>query len=275
MPPPSEGTTHAVYARRTSGVAAYTGLRGAVNDCDASLGSANTGKLAMMDEHAASPHRQPQPARSSGLCAAFIELLPISGVSISVFDGAGRQSTICASDALAARLDELQFELGVGPHWDAMHTAAPVLVPQLQLASPAQWAPFASAAVELGVGALFAFPMVMGAVTVGVVDLYASAPHELDTHDLATAIRLTSGVVRQAVHAGMQSASDASIAEQSAPAMRREVHQATGMILVQLNSTATEAFARLRAYAFATERTVQDVAHDVVTWTLDFGDLPD
>ena len=243
--------------------------------CGGSLGSANPGKLTMTDEHAASPHRQPQPALSTELCAPFIELLPISGVSVSVFDDSGGQSTVCASDALAARLDELQFELGVGPHWDALRTAKPVLVPQLYESPPAEWALFASAAIELGVGALFAFPMVMGAVTVGVVDLYASAPHELDAHDLATAMSLTTGVARQAVQAGLQSASDTSIAEQTAPAMRREVHQATGMILVQLNSTATEAFARLRAHAFSTGRTVQDVAHDVVTWTLDFGNLPD
>ena len=52
--------------------------------------------------------------------------------------------------------------------------------------------------------------------------------------------------------------------------MRREVHQATGMVLVQLNTTATDAFLRLRSHAFASGRTVQDVAHDVVTRQLDF-----
>jgi AmiR/NasT family two-component response regulator len=57
--------------------------------------------------------------------------------------------------------------------------------------------------------------------------------------------------------------------------MRREVHQATGMILAQLNVPATEAFFRLRAHAFATGRTVQDVAHDVVTRILDFRELTD
>ena len=59
------------------------------------------------------------------------------------------------------------------------------------------------------------------------------------------------------------------------PAMRREVHQATGMILVQLDTTATIAYSRLQAYAFANGRTVQDVARDVVRRHLSFRSLPE
>lgn len=61
----------------------------------------------------------------------------------------------------------------------------------------------------------------------------------------------------------------------AARAMRREVHQATGMIIVQLGTDPTSAFMRLRAHAFASERSVESVAHDVVSRILDFADLPD
>jgi hypothetical protein len=54
------------------------------------------------------------------------------------------------------------------------------------------------------------------------------------------------------------------------PALRREVHQATGMILVQLDTSATVAYSRLQAYAFANGQSVQAVAHDVVTGKLTF-----
>jgi AmiR/NasT family two-component response regulator len=57
------------------------------------------------------------------------------------------------------------------------------------------------------------------------------------------------------------------------PTMRREVHQATGMILMQLETTATEAFSLLRAHAFSSGRTVEDVAKDVVARLLDFRQL--
>jgi AmiR/NasT family two-component response regulator len=49
-----------------------------------------------------------------------------------------------------------------------------------------------------------------------------------------------------------------------APELRRDVHQATGMISGQLDVTMTEAFARLRAHAVASERTIMAIARDVV-----------
>jgi AmiR/NasT family two-component response regulator len=47
------------------------------------------------------------------------------------------------------------------------------------------------------------------------------------------------------------------------------------MILVQLGISATDAFARLRAYSFAAGRPVTDVARDVVERRIDFTVLPD
>jgi hypothetical protein len=206
----------------------------------------------------------------------FMELLPISGVSVSVFDQSGRQSTVWASNPLAARLDELQFELGEGPHWDALRLARPVLVPELGPDQFAAWPMLSSYIAELSIAAVFSFPMFMGAVTVGVTDLYRSIPGALDAADIATAVRLTRQFARATVQRALDSATNESGAElPSTPAMRREVHQATGMILVQLNLSATEAFARLRAHAFVTGRSVQSVAHDVVSRTIDFRELGD
>jgi AmiR/NasT family two-component response regulator len=46
---------------------------------------------------------------------------------------------------------------------------------------------------------------------------------------------------------------------------RNSAHQATGMISVQLGVTVGEAFARLRARAFADDRPLSELAIDVVT----------
>lgn len=59
------------------------------------------------------------------------------------------------------------------------------------------------------------------------------------------------------------------------PETRREVQQATGMILVKLNTTASEALMRLKAYAFAANQTIDEVARSVVTRRLDFRDIPE
>jgi AmiR/NasT family two-component response regulator len=45
---------------------------------------------------------------------------------------------------------------------------------------------------------------------------------------------------------------------------RVEIDQATGMLTVQLGVSAGEAFARLRAYAYAQDRRLADVAGDIV-----------
>ena len=219
--------------------------------------------------------RPPDPPGRQPLCGLFVDELPVTSASISVFDSAGRQSTVCASNQVAARLDALQLELGEGPQWDALRTSEPVLVPSLRDDEVGRWPTFTIGALELGVLALFAFPMFVGAATVGVVGLSSTTRGPLDARHLTTAARLTRSITRRSVQWALDEARDNLTAEvPAAPAMRREVHQATGMILAQLDVTATEAFARLRAHAFATSRTVEEVAHSVVTRELDFRDLP-
>ncbi len=218
--------------------------------------------------------RDGRPAGGESLCAVFPRELRVAWASVSVFDGAGRQSTICATDPVASRLDELQLELGEGPQWDALRTARPVLVPSLD-EPPTPWPAFAAAARQLGVNAVFALPMFLGAVTVGVVGLASPRMVTLGPAEVMSAARLTSRITRSAVMRALKWADeDGSPEGPSNPAMRREVHQATGMILAQLDVTATEAFVRLRAHAFANSRSVQDVARDVVLRVLDFRDLP-
>jgi AmiR/NasT family two-component response regulator len=45
---------------------------------------------------------------------------------------------------------------------------------------------------------------------------------------------------------------------------RTEVSQATGVLMAQLDLTATAALARLRAHAYATGMTATDVARDIL-----------
>lgn len=210
------------------------------------------------------------------LCSPFVELLPISGASISVFDEAGRQSTICASDAVAARVEELQFTLGEGPHWETLHTGQPTLVPDLMGTEHRAWPIFSAAMVDLEVGALFAFPLAMGAVIVGVVDLYRVTPGRLAPGAVSTALSLAGTVAGPAARSAVRSAeNEVPPAAITAPEMRRVVHQATGMLLVQLDTTATDAFFRLKAHAFAAGRSLEDVARDVVLRRIDFSLMPD
>jgi len=207
------------------------------------------------------------------LCAPFAVNTDIAGVSVSVFDSGGRQSTVCASDSVALRIDECQLELGYGPHQDVIRTTQPVLIPDVRTAvlEPA----FGAQLQTLGVRALFVFPLKIGAAVVGVVSLYRLTSGGLSTEDVRTILGLmavtASTAVRQAL--ALAQTESVNLPRIAGPEMRREVHQATGMIMIQLDVDATEAFAHLRARAFASDRPVHAVARDVVAGLLDFGRL--
>jgi GAF domain-containing protein len=207
------------------------------------------------------------------LCRPFLSALPISGASIAVISAAGSRSTLSSTDDVAARIDELQFELGEGPQWLAFRSGDPVLIPNTRHAGHDEWPVFGAALAQLRVRALFSIPMKMGAVTIGVASLYRDWPGTLSDDQQISALAIASAIAGAAVQrAILFSREDASPESIAAPALRREVHQATGMILVQLDTTATIAYSRLQAYAFSTGRTVQSVAHDVVTRKLTFDD---
>lgn len=205
------------------------------------------------------------------LCAPFVQQLPVSGASICVIGAGGHQSTVCTSDVMTEKLDQLQFDLGEGPRWEVMRTGSAVLCPDVRADAHPHWPVFGAAAGALGVGALFAFPIMMGAVRLGVVDLYRTEAGGLDRDTRRRAIVLARMVAARAVSDAVRTADHPdAVPEQASAALRREVHQATGMILIQLNTTATDAFALLRSYAFTTNRTVAALAHDVVTGLIDF-----
>lgn len=202
----------------------------------------------------------------------FLRLLDISGACLSIAGATGQREVIAASDEIAERIEELQFELGEGPGFDAMATGmAHQFEPSV---GSSGGAPFFDAAVrEVAAATIITLPLRVGAMVVGVVTLYREQPGLLTPADMATAAALAHWVAGPAVERALQAAGDESHTPGSRTGtLRREVHQATGMIVVQLDTTAGEAFARLKAYAFAHGRSVHAVAHDVVTRRLSFAD---
>jgi hypothetical protein len=224
----------------------------------------------------------PSPVAGSGfvsgddMCAPFIRDLSVSGASISVFDFSGNQSSVCSSDEIAARIDELQFELHEGPQWETVRSGEIVHLPDVKTDSFTRWPIFGTALRQMDVGALFTIPLVFNGDCVGAVGLYRRSPGKLAGAELQTATGLAASLAGTAYARAIASANDDRSPETTqAPAIRREVHQATGMILAQLDTSASVAYSRLQAHAFATGRSVQDVARDVVTRQLRFADLPE
>jgi hypothetical protein len=203
------------------------------------------------------------------LCRAAVGPLGVSGVAVTVLAGSQSRGVVCASDDVARRLEELQFTLGEGPGVDAHDGLVPSL--ERDLASSSRWPAFARAAVEAGVGAVFAIPLRVGEAKLGALVLYRRLPGALSEGSLADAAVLGRAAtdVLLALLADLPAGALPAVLE-DVSARRAHVHQATGMVSVQLQIPMVDALARLRARAFADGRSLGDVAADVVARRLSF-----
>ncbi|WP_203896674.1 GAF and ANTAR domain-containing protein [Actinoplanes xinjiangensis] len=211
------------------------------------------------------------------LCRACVAHFPdVQGAGVAVMTGTAQQVRY-ASDAVSERVEQLQLLLGEGPCRDAFDMGTPVLADDLQAAAwRERWPAFAGAALQAGARAVFALPLRAGTLGVGVLDLYRDSPGVLAGQDLADALDFAAAVtdllLAEALPDG-DSSDDYDAGTGSYLAQRAVVHQATGMISVQLEVGLEEAFARLRAHAFAAERELDAVAADVVARRLRFDEL--
>ncbi|MHA7278013.1 GAF and ANTAR domain-containing protein [Arthrobacter sp. Hz1] len=206
----------------------------------------------------------------STLCASFIDALPVTGAALSAFGGSSQETALYASDALAARLDELQFDLGEGPRWTATSSRLPVLIPRVRSASHEAWPVFGKALQETQARALFVFPMVVGAMDVGVVELYCTSPGPLSGPELATARSLVDGAAWTLLRTILAVDPEDGEHQNDSLLSRREIHQATGMVVAQTSGKAADALLLLRGHAFANGLTLRQTSDDVLERRLDF-----
>ncbi len=118
------------------------------------------------------------------VCRAATAALGLRGAAVHVMAESEAAGVAACSDAEARAVAELQFTANEGPAWVAFRTRRPVLVPLLDAAHD-RWPGFASLAVVRGVRAVFSFPLQQGAVSLGVLDLYADRAGPLDADGLA------------------------------------------------------------------------------------------
>lgn len=212
--------------------------------------------------------------RPRQLCEACVQVLAVARAGIAVQVAGPGLEKLCASDAVAQKLEWMQITVGEGPGVDAVVGGGPVLV--ADLAADSRWPVFVAEATALGVGAMYALPLQIGAIRVGVLDLYRDQASTLDSQDFADAVAVAEVVTALLLSKDQAGRIDESLGvwwEQ--PSTTREVHQATGMIVAQLGVSAREAYVRLQAYAYAHGRLLHDVAHDVVDRRLRFHPDPD
>lgn len=200
------------------------------------------------------------------LCLACSRELPITGVGLALMTEQGHGGTVSATDGPAAVMENLQETLGEGPCLDASRWARPVLEPDLGAAGAARWPVFGPEAIEAGICAIFAFPLHVGGIRLGVLDLYRDTAGSLDRDEFAHALAFADAATMLMLQLQENSPAEFSLPPQLDEVVegRHEIHQATGMVSVQASVDLAEALLLLRAHAYASERSLADTAADVV-----------
>ena len=226
---------------------------------------------------AAAQGRRPSVA---DVCAVAVSSARLGGAWVVAARGGDPDFVMCVTGPVSEQLAELQLTLGEGPCHDVLASAAPVLAGDLGDAESARrWPAFTPAACQLGAGALFAFPLIVGAIRAGVLGLYRGAPGPLPGREFGDLLILADAATVMLLGSEHGDAGDGDGAglDGQAPDLalhRAEIDQATGMLTVQLGVPVAEAFVRLRAYAYSQDRRLADVAGDIVARRLRLGRDP-
>ena len=200
------------------------------------------------------------------LCATCAEVVSVAGAGVMIMGPEDSWAVLCASNGVAAAIGDLQYTLGEGPCVEAHLSGAPVAEPHLAQPLPSRWPVFAPAALAAGAAALFSFPLRMGGVHLGALTLHQTRAGELSDEQHLDALAMAD-LVLQVVLARQAEAPAGALADELEvlSEYRAEVHQASGMVSVQLGVSVADALVRLRSHAYAEGRPLAGVAEDVVT----------
>ena len=205
------------------------------------------------------------------LCETATAVLGVNGTGVMLMSGDVAYGSLFTTNEVSELIEELQYSLGEGPCMDAYNHDRVVAEPDLADPATARWAGFTPPALEVGVRAVFAFPLRVGAVRLGALDLYTDRPGHLSDDQHADALVMADVVASWVLDAQARAPlGDVAAALDAEADFHLVVHNAAGMVSVQLGVSVSEAMLRLRAYAFGHGRPLRSVAEDVVARRLRF-----
>jgi hypothetical protein len=176
---------------------------------------------------------------------------------------------LCTSNTVSHLIEELQYTLGEGPCVDAYQQDKVVTEPDLADPVTRRWPAFTPPTLRAGVRAIFGFPLRVGSVRLGALNLYRDRSGPLSGDQHADALVVADVAARWVLEAQAGAPLDTVADELEAGAdFHFAVHNAAGIVSIQLQVSVTEALIRLRAYAFTSDRLLTDVAEDVVAHRL-------
>jgi diguanylate cyclase (GGDEF)-like protein len=146
------------------------------------------------------------------LVERIVDIMPITAAGVTLISLDGEPRYIAASNDAALRFEKLQDELGEGPCVAAYKTGAAVSVPDLR--RDVQFPTFTPRALEVGLAAVFTFPLGQADGRLGALDLYRDSPGRLTDQSMKAAQTLadvaTAYLINAQARADLKSASELS-----------------------------------------------------------------
>jgi GAF domain-containing protein len=173
----------------------------------------------------------------------------------------GKPETTVFTDPTAPHIDQAQYESGSGPCLEAFMTGHVLRI--VDTASEDRWPEFAAAAHAEGVNSTLSLPLLVGASTLGALNLYSKAVDGFDDEPHALLFSAQAAVVlanSQAYWAAHHLATQLQLAMDS----RAPIEQAKGILMQRYGYDADAAFGELRRMSNESNRKLRDVADDIV-----------
>src|SRR5690349_20216821 len=194
---------------------------------------------------------------------ACLALFGVHGSALMVADEQTSLRYLISSDGRGRVLETVQTETGQGPCVDSFVTGAPVQTDDLAVET--RWPASRGTLVEHGVRAVLGVPVKAGAVTVGSLDVYRTAPHAWDDSE-REALERYAGVVQTVLAVALAAHGATALARQLQYALdnRVVIDRAIGFVMARVDVDEVGAFDVVRRAARGSRRKVADVARDIL-----------
>jgi hypothetical protein len=227
-------------------------------------------RQALWREVASVPGSPGEAAWARAVCAVGVRAADADAAALTLRAGRS-QDMLAATHDWAERMEEEQYLLGEGPGVHAFTIGGPTLANDLH-SDVARWPGFCDAAAAAGVTAASAFPLQIGTIRLGTLTLYWRRGRALSAAAVAELVVIADLITLALL-------SEAAAAERSGqdwirePSSYEDVHVATGIVAARLHLSLNDAFARLRAHAFAQNRSMRELARDVIAQRIDLEEM--
>jgi len=233
--------------------------------------------LQAMTSYLRALHTHPGPGLAPLPLEACAQALGLDGLALLLAPAGTGVELVQSFGTHSVALEDLQLTQGQGPSRDAAQHGALHLLPDLSdptAFAARRWPGLPGAVQDLGIMAVFSFPLHIGVIALGALTGHRIRPGPLGADQLADAFALTDTLAQVIIDQAARPQPAGGMLLDEPGLLFAEVHQATGMLSAQQNISCTRALVLLRGYAYAHNRPLLTCARDVLHHRLRLDDTP-